>query len=77
MLTFDSFQVGASDEKLADNIQTWIRKLEEGSRLPLTEKCPALVYIELMLPCWILEPKDRLSFQELKTRLEKIELQVT
>ena len=70
-------QVGASDEKLGENIQTWIRKLEEGSRLPLPEKCPALVYTELMLPCWNIEPKERLTFQELKNRLEKIELQVT
>jgi len=38
-----NFQVGASDEKLGDNIQTWLRKLEEGSRLPLPEKCPSLV----------------------------------
>ena len=72
-----SFQVGASDEKLGDDIQTWIRKLEEGARLPLPLKCPSLVYTELMLPCWNIEPKERLSFQELKNRLEKIEPKVT
>ncbi len=54
-----------------------VRYIEEGTRLPCPDGCPATVYSEVMKPCWLKDARNRPSFTDLKTAITKAELKVT
>ncbi|KAG8197398.1 hypothetical protein JTE90_013518 [Oedothorax gibbosus] len=48
-------------------------KLRQGHRMPKPQHCPLPVYM-LMLQCWLDVPKERPSFTELATKLDRLML---
>ena len=73
----DFFKSDQSEEKTKNDWSTWIKRLLEGARFPRPESCPAVLYSQIMLPCWDYEYKIRPNFKELKLKLNSVERQVT
>lgn len=61
----------------AQQFATWIKKLEQGDRLPCPEACLPIIYSQLMLPCWTNDPEHRPNFKQLQEMQSKVELRVT
>ena len=58
---------------LLQHIKDILTKVQAGYRMDCPDRCEKPVY-DLMLKCWLKEPKDRLSFAQVATELEKIHL---
>ena len=70
------FSADSSLEQSRQDYEEWLRKLENGQRLPRTDHCPENVYT-VMLRCWHMDPAVRPSFYDLKQELRHAELIVT
>jgi serine/threonine protein kinase len=66
-----------SEERGRQDYKDWLRKLEEGVRLPRTDLCPEFLYSRVMLRCWLREPAARPSFLNLRQDLKQAELEAT
>ena len=73
----DFFKADQSEEKTKNDWSTWINRLLDGARFPRPELCPAILYSQVLLPCWDEKSKLRPNFKELKLHLEGVERQVT
>ena len=73
----DFFKADQSEEKQKNDCSTWIHRLYNGARFPKPQLCPAVLYSQVLLPCWDDDYKLRPNFKELKRVLSNVELQVT
>ena len=73
----DYFRAEQSEEKLKEQMNSWIQKLNEGFRFLKPEACPARLYSDVMLRCWINNFNLRPDFVLLQRLLKQIEKEVT
>jgi serine/threonine protein kinase len=71
VVMWEMFSFGAEPYEFMSNKDV-VKFVKNGSKLECPECCPPVIYEEVILPCWNLQPAQRPTFKTLFRLLENI-----